>query len=249
MLLHEMTWLNQCIKKSSSARNARETAWQMYSNLILQHMYHPHIPAWVLVTVSRNALQALLDWNFAKSQQEDEATIAISEVDKDIVQYIAGFVIHRIKRKLMILQDSDHKRDELLLISALSRQTDEHETSQLISAKQRGGLMSVRECLVPMFTKLEMIIRKHLKLDGIVQQVSVDTVGSSIFCDDAVLAIYESSLTDVEVPQNVKEKMFSDLVTTYIKTRISGYCRQQIQRMTMRIKAGKKQRSLRTTMK
>ena len=247
-LLRATAWIQTCLQLKSNAKQTRTSAWQTYSNVVLEKIHHPNIPSWILVTVSRHALQALLDLNLNNNPAETDATIELSDDDKDIMQYVAGFVLHRIKRITSRLQESPSRRQKLELIDVLTRPEEEPETSTLITTLQRGGLMSVAEGIVPLFSKLELILREHLKLDQIVSQLSTNAIASRVYCDEFLVTLFDSMVESVQVPQDLKDQMMCEIVCTYIKTRISGYCRQQMQRMAQRMKHGKKQRSLRTTL-
>ena len=141
--------------------------WQVYSNMVLENIFRQNISSWVLGTVSRNVVQALLDPNLNISA-EKAVVIELSNKDKDIMHYVAVFVLYRIKRITSRFHQSTSIHQKLELINVLTRPDEEPETTTLITKLQLGGLMSVAEGIVPLFSKLEIFLREHLKLDEIV---------------------------------------------------------------------------------
>ena len=139
--------------------------WQVYSNMV--NIYRQNISSWVLGTVSRHVVQALLDPNLYISA-EKAVVIELSDKDKGIMHYVAGFVLHRIKHITSRFHKSTSIHQKLELINVLTRPDEEPETTTLITKLQLGGLMSVAEGIVPLFSKLEIFLREHLKLDEIV---------------------------------------------------------------------------------
>ena len=104
----------------------------------------------------------------------------VSDEDKYIIEYIAGFALHRARKIAQNQADGQLKHQELDIIKSITQESEEC-TSQLICTKQRGGLLSVEPCIIPVFTKLEYIIRKYtgknvtmISIDGIVGEVCND---------------------------------------------------------------------------
>ena len=78
----------------------------------------------------------------------------VSDEDKYIIEYIAGFALHRARKIAQNQADGQLKHQELDIIKSITQESEEC-TSQLICTKQRGGLLSVEPCIIPVFTKLE----------------------------------------------------------------------------------------------
>ena len=135
--------------------------------MVLENIFRQNISSWVLGTVSRHVVHALLDPNLYISA-EKAVVIELSNKDKDIMHYVAVFVLYRIKRITSRFHQSTSIHQKLELINVLTRPDEEPETSTLITKLQPGGLMSVAEGIVPLFSKLEIFLREHLKLDEIV---------------------------------------------------------------------------------
>lgn len=201
-----------------------------------------------MVTSSRHAVKELLDQNFPHIDEGSSTDIHITDTDKDLVEYIAGFVVQRIRRQILRLKDCARKEQQTELITAVIRSEDEPTSSRLIIAKQRGGLLSVVTPLVPMFTKIEFIIRKYLTLGEVVSQSVVNKILSHVFNDDCLSNIFNSFINTLclTVPEDVVNTLFHEIIVTYIRTRINGYCKKQIDRLKEQSRAHKKEKSLRT---
>lgn len=196
-------------------------------------------------------MQTLLDTNFGAEAEPAHIDSELSETDKDIVEYIAGFVLQRIRRSITRLGDSPVKEQQMMLIKAAIEPDNEH-ASRLTAAMDRGGLLSATPALMPMFFKLEKLIRCHLRIGEVVPQNAVDCLMTEVFNDthNTLFSTFEATMQFVDgVPLDLKDKMFSNMIVTYIKTRASGYCKKQIDRLKETSRQGKKERSLRTTLK
>ena len=207
------------------------------------------MPRWLFVTLSRKVMELLIDLNFGRVSNnipvvsDDE----ITDLDQEVVQYIAGFVLHRQRKKFMRLQESQNKTDYLAIIEGV---LDEDNTpARLISTKQRGGLLYPSRTLVSFFVRVELIVRQFLVVNEVIHSLSANTVMKVIYEDDQCSDLYESSVASVSVPTDLKETFLNDITSTYIKTRASGYCRQQVQRLKQLKKTAKRERSLRTSLK
>lgn len=91
------------------------------------------------------------------------------------MEYIAGFVLHRIKQKVFHLSNTKEKAAKLDLVNSLIRDKTVVTTSLMVEAKQCGGLLSAEQELVPFFLQLEFIISKHTS-DNIVQNIELQSV-------------------------------------------------------------------------
>lgn len=251
-LMAELHWLSTCVTIKSSAKKSRESAWTIYHQKLLEHLTKSTLSPQVLSHVSRSLLHILIDINFTEKYTQiirSETGVApITDDDKDIIEYIAGFTMQRLKRKVMRQANSVDKSEWLQLIDHITV-CEAQPTSKLIAAKQRGGLLTVTEELVPLFTKLEYLLRKYMAHQGeVIQEISVDEVLCCVFEDDYLPDIYEAQVSDVLVQAENKDSLYKDMIVTYLKTRCSGYCRQQIENYRLNTRTHKKEKSLRNTL-
>ena len=68
----------------------------------------------LLMTLSRRAMKIMMDKNFHVHGTEDLAqqqNVSIPDDDMDVIQYIGGFVLQRLKKANYRLQESTTKAD------------------------------------------------------------------------------------------------------------------------------------------
>ena len=133
-----------------------------------------------MATVSRHVMSRLITMQC----QDDKATrmdsVSISDYDIDIVEYTAGFVLHRIWQKARRLQSSVEKTAPLELIGCRIRNIED-ATSALIKFHKYGGLISVISDLIPIFEKLEIMFRQLTNQNGIATEFTLqDLVNATL---------------------------------------------------------------------
>ena len=246
LLFEELQWLDSClVNKKFFTVKSREIAWTTYHKTLLQGQ--SKLPRPLLATLSRSALQVLLDDNFRLPETTPPAEPEpVSDDDKDIVQYIAGFVVYRLRKVTKRLNNSDYRTHKLEMITAMIDSTGPC-TSLLVKTKQRGGLLSVESELLPVFTKMEYIIRVHTCST----QVSMDTIVHLLCNDDKLTKLVVKFFNDrtPSLAQDMVDEMYLEVVQTYVTTRINGYCRQLMENLRKESKTNKAQKALRKSLK
>ena len=153
-LLAAVAWLSKCARK-----NSRDSIWAAYHKQLVAHLSLAGVPSPVMATISRRLMECGIAAQAAVSRTPSTEVVCISEEDKDIVEYIAGFAAHRIRQKAFRLKCSGDKTTTLELVSALIRPAGE-STSALVNCQQHGGLLSVHGNILQIFNALELMFRQ-----------------------------------------------------------------------------------------
>ena len=146
--------------------------------------------------------------------------VCITEEDKDIVEYIAGFAAHRVKHKAYRLKCSEKKTTTLELVSALIRPTDE-STSALVNCQQHGGLLSVHGNILHIFNALELMFRQSTN-STITRQIDLQNLVHTAVNDASLLTLYNGCVNDVSAITSRKNDMFQELTLIYFMDRVNG---------------------------
>ena len=129
--------------------------WARYHSSLLACLQSEILPGALIATVSRHVTSRLITMQYQDDKVKLMDTVSISDYDIDIVEYTAGFVLHRIRQKAQRLQSGVEKTATLELIGAMIRNAEDAK-SALIKCPQRS-LLSVISDLPPIFKRLEII--------------------------------------------------------------------------------------------
>ncbi|XP_014679088.1 PREDICTED: uncharacterized protein LOC106818934 [Priapulus caudatus] len=248
-LLNEMAWINACLQgRKCLVSKSMENVWELYHKHLIENIRATKLPSQLFATFSRRAMQRLVASNQeVRRTPTSSRPLAITEEEGEIVAYIAGFVLHRLKQKAFRLSDSKEKTIKLDVINKLIRDEAVAITSRLILAKQRGGLLSAVPQLTPLFMKCEIMIRNNTS-DDFVQHVDVQSMVDQACSDEAMTAIFFSVACKSIADYDAQEVIYVEIVATYIITRVNGFCRQTMERYRMRQNVKRRSNSLRKSL-
>ena len=84
-----------------SRKNSRDSIWAAYHKQLVTHLSTAGVPSSVMATMYRRLMERAIAVQAAGSRTTNTEVVCITDEDKDIVEYIAGFAAHRI-RQLML---------------------------------------------------------------------------------------------------------------------------------------------------
>lgn len=151
--------------------------------------------------------------------------------ERDIVAYIAGFVLLRCKKKLCSQHDTKQCIDRL---------TDKDASTKLVSVKSRGALKQPSSDIVNIFVILELVFRNMRT------SMSVPTLHQftdSICLKNDAVSIFYNCTYHTESKTGVQEQLFLTILSLYHKVRCHAKCRQIMEFFLYENKNGKQAKS------
>ena len=202
-----------------------------------------------MATVSRHMMSRLITLQCQDEEKPKHMdTVSISDYDIDIVEYIAGFVLHRIRQKAQRLQTSVEKTATLELIGCMIRNAED-ATSTLIKCQQRGGLLSVISDMLLIFKKFEIMFRQLTHQNRITTEIPLQNLVEAAVNDINLLQIYSACTNHVSANAVHKKAIYHELALTYCMVRVNGFCRQTMEKFRQRQNVCRRTKALRKSAK
>ena len=241
-LLTAVAWLSVCLRKHTN-----EAMWAAYHKQLVMHLQSPGVPSSVMATLSRRLMERGSATQAAVPHTTDTEHVCISDDDKDIIEYIAGFVLHRIRQKAYRLKCGMEKTATLELVGALVNNADE-STSTLIKCQQRGGLLSAHANLICIFNKFEFFFRQSTHHSTITTEIPLPDLIQTAINDTSITKLYDSCVSNISVITSRKNSMFRELASIYFMVRVNGFCRQTMEQYRQRHKMYRRAKALRKSL-
>ena len=177
----------------------------------------------------------------------------LSNKEKSIVFYLAGYVFSTFARRLRFTKKNNHNTEivqEYLAILAAGKLGDEKQElpeHKLVNTKNRNGLWKVTAEVFEIFCIAEQIFKKHTetcsnKIDG-------QLITKAVLEDTGVLANFSKLKSSINYADNeITKNILEDLIHLYIKTRTFSLVRNKTDAHKLLLRENKA-RSLRTGIK
>lgn len=152
--------------------------------------------------------------------------------ERDIVPYIADFVLFRWK-KICSQPDIEQCIDKL---------TDKYGSTKLLSVKSRGALTQPSSDIVDFFVIFEAVFRK------LCTSMSVPTLHQftdSICLENDAVTIFHNCTYHTESKTDVQEQLFLTILSLFHKIRCHAKCRQIMEHFYIKTKVVSKHKALR----
>ncbi|XP_025097062.1 uncharacterized protein LOC112565662 [Pomacea canaliculata] len=250
-LLDKMGFLNAClVHKTKLPHSDREKSWGNFHKANIQNMGalnsvtgSPMISSWLTL----RCFECLLNKNYlviASSTNIDNINEELSEDILDIVNYIGGSIITKMKQRLQRGRENSSKEEQLLCLAHLTQEDD--GVHSLTSTLNRGGLVFLKPATKYFFHLLEKKTLEVFTLESVERCRLVDF--QTMCSQDSVIASAFSGLTyEAESAEDNKEAVFEGIVRLYFKVRVHHECRQYMEKQKLSAVFAKK--SLRKTLK
>lgn len=169
-------------------------------------------------------MMALVHANYSKTKIAESAKEEpLSERDVEIVEYICGFLLKKLK-----------SRPEAQLLIA-----DNEEPKGLIAVKSRGGLLQPKSDLVTVVGDIEKVFRDLPKTT-----VDRDLFHEKLCAKDINSSFFE--MTDISsVDSDSKEKFYVDMCNLFFSVRAHQKCRHMVDQYTRATHTQRKAKALR----
>lgn len=162
-----------------------------------------------------HVMQELIKANYGSISSKSKSDVAISDIEEDILEYISGYILRKVNR---------YTEAKTFTVS---------ETSGLVAAKDRGGLVMANENFIQIVTELEAVFRR-LPVKCVDHQIFHSALACSNISSDMV-----QLLSDVETTPESKEAFFIDVCNLFFVMRAHQKCRDLVD---LHVKATKKSR-------
>lgn len=230
--------LDNIIKSEIFSSSAKEKAWHNYQiqqpsliDEIFKIIKHRQLSAFISLKtaekiISKPQCKATAKCNTAGSK-------VLKSDERDIVAYIAGFVLFRCKKKFCSQHDAEQCIDRL---------TDKDGSTKLVSVKSRGALTQPSSDIIDFFVILELVFRK------LCTSMSVPTLQQftdSICLENDAVSIFYNCTYHTESKTDVQEQLFLTILSLFHKVRCHAKCRQIMENFYMKTKMVSKQKALR----
>ena len=144
--MENLIFMNDCLpQKTKFMHSCRERAWGQYHRSITEHL--PNITqitksnatsSWISLKLFEELIK--LNYPITTQPNHDSHATELDDEEKDIVNYIAGSIITKIKQK-----HTDPDVHECLQTMQAEIHSDISKTNRLTNTLNRGGLTFINE--------------------------------------------------------------------------------------------------------
>lgn len=197
--------------------------------------------------LSRNAATLLstkvADCMLAQSKESVEihtcASLAkLSDEEKAGLQYIGGYVLHKLHNKHVNAKKSSESEQAISLLKAgkLKDQTAASE-QRLTTSLNRGGLWTITRKAQSVFERTEHYFREATSHTDL-KNIPIASVISRSIHDVEVVGAYNAMLSDSElmVDSNVAKDILHNIIRLYVRVRSFSFAKDIVQKHKIKLK-------------
>ena len=178
----------------------------------------------------------------------------LSDKEKSIVFYLAGYVFSTFSRRLRFTKKNNQNSPEILqeyldtlAAGKLGDEKQELPEHKLVNTKNRGGLWKVTAEVFEIFCIAEQIFKKHTETSS--NKIDGQLITKAVLEDTGVLANFSKLKSNMNHADNeITKNILEDLIHLYIKTRTFSLVRSKMDAHKLLLRKNKA-RSLRTGIK
>ena len=182
-------------------------------------------------------------------QQEGKKSLplikAITEVLKDGIQYLAGYVIQKL------IKNAKKLKSTYGLLDVLEHMVTDTSMQKLIQIQSRGGLTAAILEANQIFFKAEEIFRAHTTTG--LQQVKINNMIEELFQDVDLISIFntimESAGKSHTIDVDIKNNVLITMLKLYLRVRTFSLSPDIIARHRQELKVKKANKGIRKTLK
>ena len=254
-LLASVSFLQDCAPSGCFTPAVVERAeGQWYKNTVIHHQDVSKITRSEQLTLF--LCRRLFDCLTKQTQSSTPTLDAqfLSDEDKDIVNYIGGSVVSKLKKAAW--QHTSEKEERLVILRTLqvthgdkaidhsSSESKEDVHSKMTHTLDRGGLVYLKPKITEMFWLLECLFCQASKGTTFSKYDYMKVCCSN----NEVLCNYFETVYEAEGPDELKEELLGSLICLYFKIRIYQRCRVFMDKIRGQKQMAKKQKGLRKTL-
>lgn len=215
----------------------------------LDEIVTPKVSTWLCFTTFEIMLKNVCnnDTTTETFDNNSESDIDLTGRDRDIIIYIGGAVVTKIKQKAYRLKNIELKQEILGLVEALSAENGESGSS-MTSLLDRGGLVKLHPNIELLFVNLETTFRA-LFIGFSSTALPFKAYFQKCLSLDAVSTRFHEHLYPVNAQETTKEKLFRDVTFLYFKIRAHHKCKTFMDNFHRKTQKEKREKGLRKRLK
>ena len=171
----------------------------------------------------------------------------LSEKEEKSLQYLAGFILHKLHSKLLYSTNGRSRYQEILsILQACKVESDDTQT--LINARDRGNLWKVNKQIEKVFLQSELLFRARTV--SFKKTLACEDLVEEILKDSSVLSNYSNIClnANLKISKEVRMDLLEHMMTVYFRVRTFSFAKDIREKHKISKKQAKK-RSLRTEIK
>ena len=176
-----------------------------------------------------------------------EPTKSLSEKEQKSLQYLSGFILHKLYSKFLYSKTGRSTYQQFIsILQACKVEYDDSQT--LINVRDRGGLWRINGKIEKVFLQSELLFRARTA--PFKTNISCEELVAEVLKDPSVLSNYNDLCLDanVKVEKEVRMDLLEHMVTLYVRVRTFSFAKDIREKHKLSKKEVKK-RSLRTEIK
>ena len=227
-LVEQLHWLNDClVDRRLLLQACRDKVWAQFHEGLTQHIgavttvcgNHRPTASFVCLQVMKTLMEA----NYSSGEQLTPSPVAMTDRDDEIVEYITGYLLMKLKHTL---------EAQALTTDVIS--------GGLIALKNRGGLTTPTPDLVQRTLEIERVFRNLPSLD---RDMFLATL-----CDNNVQSSFFTLLDFVDTSAESKEVFYMDFCNLFFMVRTHHKCRHMVDQHIRATKGMRKSKALRDSL-
>ena len=162
------------------------------------------------------------------------ATPPPTDEELDIVHYIGGFVVSKLKKRSRV---SEYREVIETMISS-----SEPEPGTLLAVRSRGGLINLTQDGKSLFVELEQVFRELFP--PLTLNIALSQFSRAVLSNQVVQDCFHNSTAGIDCSH--KENVVSDIVALYFKVRVHHKCKTIIEKVRSKKRDATKEKALRS---
>ena len=175
--------------------------------------------------------------SYCKEQVYDEQTkqdaLRLSDKEKAGLQYLGGYVLHNLHKKLMRSKDSEllECQQAMSVLKAGKLEKDCKSSQTLTACLDRGGLWSITTDAEKIFLRAEHYFRVFTS-KACLQSINIAGVVQKCVHDEEVISSYNLLLSNSElvIEGSVGKDVLNSILNLYVKVRSFSFAKDKVQK-------------------
>lgn len=248
-LYHDTQKLYQKLDENG---NAQRFYSNFFSTIVFEPLkYFPNLSHEMSTLLCTRLADSLLEFYKKPLQSVQNQPKALSKPENDSLEYLAGYVIHKLLKKIKngrLFHTSRNQQFITLLESMLVKNEEEKENQQLISIQDRGGLKAVIKECKSIFSETEKVFRIETEADIHVSKINIPYMVTVIMKNPTVVSAFQEMIGQEDNYPEL-EDIFHSMVELYLRVRAFSFAKDVTEKYKSKIKLQKAKGSLRKNIK
>ena len=198
--------------------------------------------------VSSRVFEELLNANFESKVLSPEREVVISEDELDIIQYIGGSIVRKVRQRAINMSNHDERRKVTEMVNDMaSRDSTDVQQQDMIGILNGGGLSRPCPNMEYAFCSMEATFRRIFPMSSTV--LKEDDFSRACVEDEQITCGYYESVCEVDCDDRLKEKVLRIILSLFFRIRSHHNCRKIIDQHKHDKNVAGKAKSLRKTLK